>query len=240
MKKCHLFYVVIFMAILLTSCAPRVMINDVTRVTLTASMLSPTTPARTATPTVTQIALPEPTATPLVSDRSTAPLTMPDYPELITNLKSFGLSDRDEFEELPRYAIRLILNRDPLTTGKWLNATATAWLINPSDTFLQRVRLNVPRVCAASSLELGPIQVGEEWYKFDSKEDSPELILTLARALAPDEVAVIRFSWREDWSDEWHFAAAVVYIHGNPVKAGLCREESEWGWSSFNEYCVDG
>ena len=41
---------------------------------------------------------------------------------------------------------------------------------------------------------------------------------------------------REYWDravrDERHFAAAISYIHGNPVQAGLVATEDEWPWSS--------
>lgn len=42
---------------------------------------------------------------------------------------------------------------------------------------------------------------------------------------------------REYWDrfirDERHFYKAIDYIHMNPVKAGLCREMSDWPYSSF-------
>ena len=41
---------------------------------------------------------------------------------------------------------------------------------------------------------------------------------------------------REYWDrfirDEKHLAAAIEYIHENPVKAGLCRHAVDWPWSS--------
>jgi len=41
---------------------------------------------------------------------------------------------------------------------------------------------------------------------------------------------------REYWDryirDENHYRKSVEYIHMNPVKAGLCKEPSEWRWSS--------
>ena len=30
--------------------------------------------------------------------------------------------------------------------------------------------------------------------------------------------------------------AMITYIHGNPVRAGLCTEAAEWPWSSYPEY----
>ena len=35
--------------------------------------------------------------------------------------------------------------------------------------------------------------------------------------------------------DEEHFAAALDYIHWNPVNAGLCAEPGDWQWSSYRE-----
>ena len=44
------------------------------------------------------------------------------------------------------------------------------------------------------------------------------------------------FWMREYWDrfirDENHFKRTIEYIHQNPVKAGLCRNEEEWLWSS--------
>jgi len=46
---------------------------------------------------------------------------------------------------------------------------------------------------------------------------------------------------REYWDryirDEAHYRAVVEYIHGNPVKAGLCKTEMEWPWSSAARGC---
>jgi type I restriction enzyme R subunit/putative DNA methylase len=46
-----------------------------------------------------------------------------------------------------------------------------------------------------------------------------------------------RHVWmREYWDrfirDEVHFRNVVDYIHGNPVKAGLCGKAEDWAWSS--------
>jgi REP element-mobilizing transposase RayT len=43
--------------------------------------------------------------------------------------------------------------------------------------------------------------------------------------------------WMREYWDRYirnaeHFHETVHYIHENPVKAGLCREPSEWPWSS--------
>lgn len=43
--------------------------------------------------------------------------------------------------------------------------------------------------------------------------------------------------WMSDYFDRFirddhHLAATIAYIHGNPVKAGLVREEREWPYSS--------
>ena len=43
--------------------------------------------------------------------------------------------------------------------------------------------------------------------------------------------------WQRDYwdrfvRDEHHFAAAVAYIHQNPVKAGWCAAPGDWSWSS--------
>ena len=44
--------------------------------------------------------------------------------------------------------------------------------------------------------------------------------------------------WQDDYwdryiRDERHYAAAVAYIHDNPVKAGLALRAEEWEWSSM-------
>ncbi len=36
--------------------------------------------------------------------------------------------------------------------------------------------------------------------------------------------------------DEEYFLATLVYIHNNPVEAGICRLPSEYHWSSYNAY----
>ena len=43
--------------------------------------------------------------------------------------------------------------------------------------------------------------------------------------------------WMQDYWDRYvrnedHFRQVVDYIHNNPMKAGLCRNASEWKWSS--------
>lgn len=50
-----------------------------------------------------------------------------------------------------------------------------------------------------------------------------------------------RHVWQPDYYDrfirnERHFAAAVDYIHQNPVKAGLIVQAEEWPWSSAREW----
>lgn len=44
------------------------------------------------------------------------------------------------------------------------------------------------------------------------------------------------FWMREYWDrfirNEAHFHSTVKYIHENPVKAGLCRDQCDWPWSS--------
>lgn len=37
-------------------------------------------------------------------------------------------------------------------------------------------------------------------------------------------------------ADESYFAAAIRYIHNNPVRAGLAKHPSEYKWSSYQEY----
>jgi len=46
-----------------------------------------------------------------------------------------------------------------------------------------------------------------------------------------------RAVWQADYwdrfiRDERHFAAALAYVEGNPMKAGLVRTAEEWRWSS--------
>ena len=38
--------------------------------------------------------------------------------------------------------------------------------------------------------------------------------------------------WDRYIRDEKHLKSVVDYIHNNPVKAGLCRKETDWPWSS--------
>lgn len=52
-----------------------------------------------------------------------------------------------------------------------------------------------------------------------------------------------RHVWmREYWDrfirDDEHLRATIDYIHRNPVKAGLCRETSDWPWSSSGSAVV--
>jgi putative transposase len=42
----------------------------------------------------------------------------------------------------------------------------------------------------------------------------------------------MRDYWDRFIRDDDHLRATIDYIHRNPVKAGLCREPSEWPWSS--------
>ena len=42
--------------------------------------------------------------------------------------------------------------------------------------------------------------------------------------------------WDRFVRDSVHFNRAIRYIHENPVKAGLCREVEEWGYSSVNDF----
>ncbi|MBM3423224.1 MAG: transposase [Chlorobi bacterium] len=38
--------------------------------------------------------------------------------------------------------------------------------------------------------------------------------------------------WDRYIRDEIHLRSVIDYIHNNPVKAGLCRKETDWPWSS--------
>ena len=40
----------------------------------------------------------------------------------------------------------------------------------------------------------------------------------------------------EPVNDEEHLLSALRFIHQNPVKAGMCKELSEYKWSSYHEY----
>ena len=50
----------------------------------------------------------------------------------------------------------------------------------------------------------------------------------------------VPFWQREYWDrfirDEVHYHRAIRYIHENPAKAKLCKDKSDWLWSSFSEY----
>ena len=47
--------------------------------------------------------------------------------------------------------------------------------------------------------------------------------------------------WHADYfdrfmRDEGHFVTTLEYIHGNPVKAGLCADPSAWAWTSYHTW----
>ena len=51
--------------------------------------------------------------------------------------------------------------------------------------------------------------------------------------------------WHADYfdrfmRDEGHFVTTLEYIHGNPVKAGLCRDPSAWEWTSYHSWDSPG
>jgi REP element-mobilizing transposase RayT len=52
------------------------------------------------------------------------------------------------------------------------------------------------------------------------------------RLIAAHGVGWMREYWDRFIRDERHFAAAVAYIHNNPVKAGLVQCAEDWPWSS--------
>lgn len=43
----------------------------------------------------------------------------------------------------------------------------------------------------------------------------------------------------EPVDDAGYFLTVLRYIHQNPVKAGLCKDASEYKWSSYNDYLHD-
>jgi len=36
--------------------------------------------------------------------------------------------------------------------------------------------------------------------------------------------------------DKKHFLSTLVYIHNNPVKANICKNQSDYNWSSYNAF----
>ena len=51
--------------------------------------------------------------------------------------------------------------------------------------------------------------------------------------------------WHADYfdrfmRDEGHFVTTLEYIHGNPVKAGLCADPSAWEWTSYHTWASPG
>jgi len=40
--------------------------------------------------------------------------------------------------------------------------------------------------------------------------------------------------------EESHLLSCIVYIHNNPVKAGICKKPNEYQWSSYKEYIDSG
>lgn len=44
---------------------------------------------------------------------------------------------------------------------------------------------------------------------------------------------------RKKVNDEKYLKEAMVYIHNNPVYHGLCKDATEYKWSSFNSYLSD-
>lgn len=42
----------------------------------------------------------------------------------------------------------------------------------------------------------------------------------------------------EPVNDDSYFLTVLRYIHQNPVKAGLCKDSSEYRWSSHNDYLI--
>ena len=51
--------------------------------------------------------------------------------------------------------------------------------------------------------------------------------------------------WHADYfdrfmRDEGHFVTTLKYIHGNPVKAGLCTDPSAWEWTSYHTWDSPG
>lgn len=71
------------------------------------------------------------------------------------------------------------------------------------------------------------------WKSFTGKklaESEPQLIRKNGRIWQPDYFdRYIR--------DERHYHSAVLYIHENPVKAGLVGDPSDWRWSSCAAIC---
>lgn len=63
-------------------------------------------------------------------------------------------------------------------------------------------------------------ELGLEWHSLSGLE-------------IPDPHHVwMREYWDRFIRDDAHLRATIDYIHRNPVKAGLCREPSDWPWSS--------
>lgn len=73
-------------------------------------------------------------------------------------------------------------------------------------------------------------ELDEELDAWKKKENNAELGLRAPGVHAPRV-------WMPDYwdryiRDEQHLHSVIDYIHNNPVKAGLCRKETDWPWSS--------
>lgn len=75
------------------------------------------------------------------------------------------------------------------------------------------------------------------WKQFTARfmhqhKDSLGLGLPLSDASVKRSPVWQREFWDRYIRNENHFYAAVTYIHGNPVSAGLVQEAKDWPWSS--------
>jgi len=74
-------------------------------------------------------------------------------------------------------------------------------------------------------------KIVQSWKSYTGRQIA-ELGLGVPRAGATGRSVWMRDYWDRFIRDEKHFNAAVEYIHGNPVKAGLVKNPEDWPWSS--------
>ncbi len=111
------------------------------------------------------------------------------------------------------------LMQEVLLFGHQIRYRLHAWVIMPNHVHV----LITPRVDIATIIQ--------SWKSYSSRRlwsmnESHQLGLPESRRV-----------WRREYWDRFirdrtHYAAAIDYIHTNPVKARLCKDARDWPWSS--------
>ncbi|WP_036171501.1 transposase [Massilia sp. 9096] len=64
---------------------------------------------------------------------------------------------------------------------------------------------------------------------------------TRTRASGPAENAIWERHYRDyRITDDEEYAALIDYVHGNPVRHGLCERADQWPWSSLHRFVAAG